>query len=241
MRNWEDETKKRVEFLQNEMKKAGASGLIFGNSGGKDSALVGILCKYATQNVISVAMPCCSKRNFDEDMKDAKDLVQKFDIPLEVVDLTDVREKLLYSVNSNVTDAAVSNIAPRLRMTTLYLLAQSKNYLVVGTGNKSEIYMGYFTKWGDGGYDINPIADLSATEIFEYLRFLSAPDNIISKAPSAGLFEGQTDEGEMGVSYKEIDTYMAGGEVSERAKAIIEKYHSKSEHKRNMPHKFREE
>ena len=117
-------------------------------------------------------------------------------------------------------------------MVTLYLIAQSKNMLVVGTGNRSESHMGYFTKWGDGAHDFNPIADLTVTEIYEFLRYLKAPEAIITKAPSAGLFEGQTDESEMGITYAEIDSYLLQGEASEENKKIIEKYHARSEHKR---------
>ena len=127
---------------------------------------------------------------------------------------------------------AVTNIAPRLRMTTLYTIAASENRLVAGTGNRSEIYMGYFTKWGDGASDFNPIADLCAGEIFEFLRYLNAPLSIVSKAPSAGLYEGQTDEQEMGVSYAAIDSYINGGEIAEKDRAVIDRYHSRSEHKR---------
>jgi NAD+ synthase len=95
--------------------------------------------------------------------------------------------------------------------------------------------MGYFTKFGDGGFDLNPIADLTATEVFEFLRYLEAPLNIITKAPSAGLFEGQTDEQEMGVTYKAIDEYITTGETDPESKAIIDRYHRVSEHKRRMP------
>ncbi len=232
-RNFEQETRERVEFLKNKMAEAHACGLIFGNSGGKDSALVGILCKMATENVLAVAMPCHSKRNFGEDIDDAKRLAESFSIPMETVDLTPAREALLEALSLEASDAAKSNIAPRLRMTTLYTIAQTKNYLVVGTGNRSEIYMGYFTKWGDGAFDVNPIADLTATEVFAFLRYLKAPSTIIEKAPSAGLFEGQTDEKEMGVTYKAIDEYITTGTTDEASKAIIDRYHRVSEHKRH--------
>ena len=120
-------------------------------------------------------------------------------------------------------------------MTTLYAIAASEGRLVAGTGNRSEAYMGYFTKWGDGACDFNPIADLTVTEIYEFLRYLEAPDVIITKAPSAGLFEGQTDEGEMGVTYRAIDDFLLNGKVSEADKKIIDRYHNASEHKRKMP------
>jgi NAD+ synthase len=133
---------------------------------------------------------------------------------------------------SALSDMAVANIAPRLRMTTLYTIGQSENRLVAGTGNRSEIYMGYFTKWGDGASDFNPIADLCASEVFEFLRYLNAPASIVEKAPSAGLYEGQTDEKEMGVTYRAIDGWLLRGEAEEADKAVIDRYHSRSEHKR---------
>ncbi len=234
MRDYAVETEKRVAFIKEKMAEAHAEGLVFGNSGGKDSALVGILCKKATENVLGVAMPCHSKRNYGEDMDDANDLSNSFGIKMITVDLTETRTELVGAIGEEISPAALANIAPRLRMTTLYSIAQTRNALVVGTGNRSERFMGYFTKWGDGAFDLNPIGDLTATEIFEFLRYLGAPKNIIEKAPSAGLFEGQTDEREMGVTYKAIDEYITTGKTDEESQAIIERYHRVSEHKRKL-------
>ena len=241
MRDYKKETEERVEFIKSKMNDAHASGLVFGNSGGKDSALVGILCKMATENVLAVAMPCSSKRNYGEDMDDAKRLAEDFGIAMEVVDLTETRNNLISAIGMDISDSAKANIAPRIRMTTLYSIAQTRNSLVVGTGNRSERYMGYFTKWGDGACDINPISDLTATEVFEFLRYLNAPEHIVEKAPSAGLFEGQTDESEMGVTYKAIDEYITTGNTDEKSKSVIDRYHRISEHKRHMPVTFRED
>ena len=110
--------------------------------------------------------------------------------------------------------------------------AGSEGRLVAGTGNRSEAYMGYFTKWGDGAYDFNPIADLTATEVIEFLDFLDAPESIRTKAPSAGLYEGQTDEQEMGVTYAAIDRFLETGEAEPEDLAVIERFHARSEHKR---------
>jgi NAD+ synthase len=120
-------------------------------------------------------------------------------------------------------------------MATLYAVAASENRLVAGTGNRSEGYMGYFTKWGDGAFDFNPIAALTVTEIYEFLRFIKAPDFIIDKAPSAGLFDGQTDETEMGVTYRSIDEFLLTGTANAHDRAVIEKFHKSGEHKRNNP------
>ena len=179
-------------------------------------------------------MPCASRRNYGQDRDDGNALASQYGIETRVVDLTAVREAELKTLEgvASLSDMAVANIAPRLRMTTLYTIGQSENRLVAGTGNRSEIYMGYFTKWGDGASDFNPIADLCATEIFEFLRFLNAPASIVEKAPSAGLYEGQTDEKEMGVTYRAIDAFLLQGEVNNADKAVIDRYHDRSEHKR---------
>lgn len=244
MRDYAKETEARVAFLRKALDDAHAKGIVYGNSGGKDSALVGILCKKACDNVLGVIMPCQSSRNFGEDMDDGKKLAEQFHIETVTVDLSQVKTELVGAVGkaAEVTDAAKSNIAPRLRMATLYAIAQSRGCVVAGTGNKCEAFMGYFTKWGDGAYDINPIADLTVTEIYEFLEYLQAPENIIKKAPSAGLFEGQTDESEMGVTYRQIEEVMATGTTADKAAAEkILQTNQKTEHKRRMPLSYAQE
>jgi NAD+ synthase len=240
MRDYALEIKQRVEFIRGLMEAAGAGGIVYGNSGGKDSALVGILCKMACNNTVGLIMPCGSKRNYETDKDDAEKIAEQFGIAAQVIDLADAKNEIIRTFGGKIrlNDSALANIAPRLRMTALYAVAASENRLVAGTGNRSEGYMGYFTKWGDGAYDFNPIADLTVTEIYEYLRFLNAPDFVISKDPSAGLFDGQTDESEMGVTYNNIDNYLLTGTANERDKHVIEKYHKSSEHKRKMPITF---
>ena len=234
MRDYKAEFEKRVEFIRDLVEKSGCDGIVYGNSGGKDSALVGILCKFACENTLGIIMPCASKRNFEMDRTDGLEVAEHFGIKTREIDLTPVREAEINQLKAitALNDMAVTNIAPRLRMTTLYAVAASENRLVAGTGNRSEAYMGYFTKWGDGAHDFNPISDLTVTEIYEFLKWLAAPRCVIDKAPSAGLFEGQTDELEMGVTYAAIDDYLTTGQASERDKKIIERYHRKSEHKR---------
>jgi len=237
MRDYNIETKQRVEFIQTIIKSAKADGIIFGNSGGKDCALVGILCKLACENTVGVIMPCGSRQNYEADKTDAEAIAQQFGIAARHIDLSDIKNELsrLIGNETQLSDSAIANMAPRLRMTTLYTIAASENRLVAGTGNRSEIYMGYFTKWGDGAYDFNPIADLTVTEIYEFLRFLNAPDFLITKAPSGGLFDGQTDEGEMGITYRSIDGFLLTNTVNEHDKAIMERFHKSSGHKRKMP------
>ncbi len=237
MRDYSEETKKRVEFIKYQLKISGAKGVVYGNSGGKDSALVGILCKKATDNVLGVIMPCQSKRNYEEDTKDGLEVAQKFDIKTVTVDLSDVKKTLTDEISKvcEISSLAGANIAPRLRMTTVYTIGQSLGYLVAGTGNASEAKMGYYTKWGDGAHDFNPISDLTVTEIYEFLRYLEAPECIIKKAPSAGLFDGQTDENEMGITYKAIDDYILYGKGDEKTIEKIEAAYKRNEHKRKMP------
>ena len=234
MRDYKEEFEQRVAYIRGLVETSHSKGIVFGNSGGKDSALVGILCKAACDNTVGIIMPCASKRNFGLDKDDGNAVAEQFHIETRVIDLTEVREKELEQLATitEMTDLAIANIAPRLRMTTLYAVAAAEGRLVAGTGNASEAYMGYFTKWGDGAHDFNPISDLTATEIFEFLEYLNAPRCIIEKAPSAGLFDGQTDEQEMGVTYAAIDRYLMTGEAEERDREIIERFHARSEHKR---------
>lgn len=234
MRDWEIEKQNRVAFIRKALESAGAEGIVFGNSGGKDSALAGILCRMACDNVLGLIMPCGSKQNYYTDMEDALELAGKFDIASKVVDLTETRAALLAALEGAgaLHTMAVNNIAPRLRMSALYAIAQSRRSLVAGTGNRSERYMGYFTKWGDGAFDFNPIGDLTVKEVYAFLSHLGAPASIINKEPSAGLFDGQTDEKDMGISYAAIDQYLLEGEAEAGDMAILERYHSRSLHKR---------
>ena len=243
MRDYAAETKKRVAFIRERLEESGCRGIVFGNSGGKDSALTGILCKMACDDTLGLLLPCATAQNYGSDTDDALLMAARFGIAVRTVDLTEAREAQIRSLKAagiGLTDSAISNIAPRLRMTALYAVAASEGRLVAGTGNRSEIFMGYFTKWGDGAADFNPIADLSVTEIFDFLEYLDAPLSIRKKAPSAGLFEGQTDEKEMGVSYAAVDRYMDGGAVSDEEKAVIERFHRVSEHKRAGRYDYKE-
>jgi len=193
--------------------------------------------KTARYNTLGLIMPCSSNQNYTTDKADAQTLAKQFYIETRIVDLSEVKNEFVDAVEktTNLNNTACANIAPRLRMTALYAVAASENRIVAGTGNRSEIHMGYFTKWGDGACDFNPIADLSVSEIYEFLRFLKAPACIIEKAPSAGLFDGQTDEKEMGITYRSIDEFLLNGVADEKDKAVIKKFHDKSGHKRAMP------
>ncbi len=242
MRDYAKEFEGRVAWIRALVESAHASGIVFGNSGGKDSALVGILCKAACGNTVGVLLPCGTKRSYGMDADDGRALAEAFGIETRTVDLGAVKDQFLAALSdaAELNDAARTNIPPRLRMTALYAIAACENRLVAGTGNRSEIYMGYFTKWGDGASDFDPIADLTAGEVFEFLEYLKAPRQIIDKAHSAGLFEGQTDEQEMGVSYRAIDEWILCGTGEEKDLAVIERFHRRSEHKRRQIAVYRE-
>ena len=237
IRDYRRETTDRVAWIKAVLAEAGAKGIVFGSSGGKDSVLVGILCKMACDNTLGIILPCVSKRNFEEDTKDALLFAEHFNIEHISADLTKAKQAVVVALPLELNTQASTNINPRLRMTALYAAAAARGALVAGTGNRSEIHMGYFTKWGDGGCDFNPIADLTVTEINEYLQYLGAPEVFWTKAPSAGLFEGQTDEAEMGVSYAEIDKYLLTGETGPNYNKIA-RAHEISEHKRAPVKKY---
>ena len=234
MRDYQQEFDGRVAFIRQQLENAHATGIVYGNSGGKDCTLVGILCKAACDNTVGILLPCASSRNFGSDTEDALAAAKQYNIETRTVDLTGTRAAALEAISGACTPTApaIANIAPRLRMMPLYTIGQTENRLVAGTGNRDEIFMGYFTKWGDGASDFDPIADLTVSEVYEFLAWLKAPESIRTKAPSAGLFEGQTDEAEMGVTYAAIDRYLLTGEAEEPDRTVIERFHSRSEHKR---------
>ena len=229
--------RERVQWIKDLLSESGAKGVVLGMSGGKDSVLVAILARMATPNVTGIIMPCQSKRNYGEDRDHGLMICEKYDVKVLEADLTEVKEafeKVLLPLDESQTPMAYANVNPRLRMITLYNYAQRKGYLVAGTGNRSEKTMGYFTKWGDGACDFNPIGDLTATEVIEMLYYLECPTCIMEKAPSAGLFEGQTDEQDMGITYKELDTYLLTGVATKEVKEKVDSAERRCEHKRTM-------
>jgi NAD+ synthase len=235
--NVKKEVEKRVSWIQSLLTQTGAKGIVVGNSGGKDSATVLALCKKATPHVLSVIMPC---GNISEDEEYAWEVAKTFDIETVKIDLMETFQTLSNTINTNMNNLvleglALSNMKPRLRMTTLYAIGQTKGYLVAGTGNKSEATMGYFTKWGDGAHDFNVIADLTVSEVRTMGEYLGVPAGILQKPPSAGLWKGQTDEEEMGVLYREIDEYLLTGKTNPKAQSIIEQKFVQTAHKRAMP------
>lgn len=227
------------KWLQNEVKSAGASGIILGLSGGIDSSVLAALGREALghEGVLGVIMPCHSIKN-DED--DAVLLAETLNVKHMRVDLSDTFDALCSSIGSEISTLSLSNIKARLRMVTLYAIGQSKNLLVCGTSNRSEYETGYFTKYGDSGSDLMPLVSFLKREIRAMAKILGVPEKIIAKAPSAGLTEGQTDEGDMGFSYDVLDEYLATGKIDDfSAKEKIDAMHRRSEHKRRAVPIFR--
>lgn len=230
----------RLNWIRERVKATGCTGVVVGESGGKDSATVTALCVRALgkENVVGITMPCNS---LSTDMEHARLVADAFGIKLIEVNIGGAFTTLKNTIinEHELNELAVANIKPRLRMTTLYAVAQTLNYLVVGTDNKSEMVMGYFTKWGDGGYDFNPLSDLTMQEVLELGKELGVPEPILTKAPSAGLWEGQTDEKEMGVTYKAIEEYIKTGTTDPASLEIIEKTNKRTAHKREMPYMYK--
>ena len=219
-------------WLCDRLSEAHADGIVLGLSGGIDSSVLAALGREALgrDKVLGVIMPCHS---IDEDEADARLLAEAVDVDFIRVDLSEVFDTMLKNIGGEFTSLVKSNMKARLRMVTLYAVAQSKNFLVCGTSNKSEFETGYFTKFGDSGVDLMPLANFLKREIRELAKILGVPEKIITKAPSAGLYEGQTDEGDMGFSYDTLDEYLTTGKISdEKAKNRIDVMRRRSEHKR---------
>jgi NAD+ synthase len=228
-----------VKWMKDQVKAAGGKGAVFGLSGGLDSAVVAGLCKRAFDtNALAVIMPCHSSK---EDVAHAELVAKTFNLPYLVVELKNTFDVMVEELKTKMpqkeepSQIALANIKPRLRMTTLYYYAACFNYLVMGTGNKSELAIGYFTKYGDGGVDLEPIGHLLKHEVRELAEFLSVPKVVIDKAPSGGLWEGQTDENELGFSYADLDHYLKYGAATPELQHRIEDLRRKSEHKRKTP------
>jgi len=207
-------------------------------SGGLDSSVVGVLCKRAfPDGSLGVIMPCYSSKI---DIEHAQTVARKFQISTETITLEGTFDSLLKALPSGEYDPATkilaeANMKVRLRMITLYYLANRLNYLVIGTGNRSEIAVGYFTKYGDGGVDILPLGNLVKSQVRELAVHLGIPKEIVEKPPSAGLWAGQTDEGEMGITYEELDRYLTTGEAGEEIRKKVDAMMERSAHKRSTP------
>ncbi|MBQ9882157.1 MAG: NAD(+) synthase [Synergistes sp.] len=224
-------------WIREKFGNAGAKGAVLGISGGIDSSVLAALLARAlgAENVIGVIMPCHSM-SIDEEY--ALLLAESLGIKTIKTDLSaayDALEAEYKRSIENLGGLASANIKPRLRMLTLYAVAQHNGYLVCGGGNKDEITYGYFTKYGDSGVDLLPLADLLKGEVWAVAKYLGVPQEIIDRPPTAALWEGQTDEKEMGLTYAELDRYIACGEARPEVKEKIENAKRRSAHKRVFP------
>jgi NAD+ synthase len=231
-------TVRLIQWIKDRVTAAGCKGAVLGISGGIDSAVVAVLCKRAfPQNTLSINLPCYSNV---EDQQHAKLVADKFSIPYKVINLDGIYDNFMKLLPQDKTDPILnrlsqSNLKVRLRMVTIYYHANRLNYMVVGSSNRSELSIGYFTKWGDGGVDIMPIGNLVKRQVVELAQYLDIPEEIINKPPSAGLWQGQTDESEMGLTYKELDAYLTTGRVITEVRNKIEIMMVKTQHKRTLP------
>jgi NAD+ synthase len=242
------------DWMKDRAAAAGARGIAVGLSGGIDSAVViGLAALAMPGHVVGVMMPCHSD---PMDETHARLAADHFGVSAIRVDLAPAYDRLVGDLRGAIDSLPrdqhpiapadevdvkarlpLANVKPRLRMTTLYFVANALNYLVAGTGNRSELTIGYFTKYGDGGVDLLPIGRLLKSEVRTIARELKVPDAIIDKPPSAGLWGGQTDEGEMGFTYADLERYLTQGPgaVSPALGLRIERLARESDHKRALP------
>lgn len=236
-----------VEWMRERGKTSGTEGAIVGVSGGVDSAVALMLsCRAWPGKTMGLVLPCHSDR---KDVEDAMRVIEFAGCEHRVIDLSPAYDLLVSVLDRGSPGSiflwdraapdrqklATANLKPRLRMLTLYYHANALKRLVVGTGNRSEIYVGYFTKYGDGGVDILPLGNLVKREVKELARFFGLPDDIVERVPSAGLWPQQTDEAEMGVEYRYLDGYLRGEPVPESVVERVEQMHKRSMHKRRLP------
>ncbi|ASZ09290.1 NAD(+) synthase [Mesoplasma chauliocola] len=232
-----------VDFIRETVKNANAKGVVIGISGGIDSAVVACLAKKAfPDNYIAVWMPIESSK---QDYICKQELIEQCGIKAIDVELKETFESFKKAIKNSKTPEhklAIANAKARLRMTSLYAVAQTNSYLVLGTDNMDEWHIGYFTKFGDGGVDMVPLVHLLKREVREAAKILGVPKSIIERAPTASLWEDQTDESELGITYDQIDAYLAGEINDEVVKTKVDYLHKISEHKRSgavAPNEFK--
>ncbi|RRC92471.1 NAD(+) synthase [Erysipelotrichaceae bacterium OH741_COT-311] len=239
LRDWKQEILDRAAWIAQYVSNAKANGVGLGLSGGKDSVIVSFLCHEAKVPILGCALPI---GNAKEDEEIAKYYADMFQIEFYNLNLQKPFEALMKCMEETaiqVEGLSMANIKPRLRMTTMYALCQARNYLVIGTGNLSEYTTGYFTKWGDGAYDFNPIRDLTVRELNDLMKYIDEHydydfKTIRARVPSGGLYIGQTDEEELGISYEKIDEYILGTPDLE-TKEYLDRLYQRTNHKRTLP------
>lgn len=230
----QQEMENAIAWIKQYVEDSNAKGIVIGNSGGKDSATVLAMATKAIgkENVLAISMPCNSQNS---DFEDAKLVAEAFGVKFATIDLSstyyEMEKEINMKLTQNLSKESTINIKPRLRMTTLYGIAQTLNYLVIGTGNLCEAMVGYTTKWGDNSSDFNPIGNFTVDEVLEIGKILGVPEKILKKAPNDGL-GGLTDEEKMGIKYSQIAEMIETGDTDENAKREIIRRYQNSKHKR---------
>lgn len=230
----QQEMENAIAWIKQYVEDSNSKGIVIGNSGGKDSATVLAMATKAIgkENVLAISMPCNSQNS---DFEDAKLVAEAFGVKFATIDLSstyyEMEKEINMKLTQNLSKESTINIKPRLRMTTLYGIAQTLNYLVIGTGNLCEAMVGYTTKWGDNSSDFNPIGNFTVDEVLEIGKILGVPEKILKKAPNDGL-GGLTDEEKMGIKYSQIAEMIETGDTDENAKREIIRRYQNSKHKR---------
>lgn len=220
------------KFLKNYLEQSHCKSYVLGLSGGVDSSLVAAIAKKAVgkDKLYCYAIDINSNK---EDIEDAKKVAKELDVNLEIINLSDTYQSYLRDLKGeNFIRLTKSNLKVRMRMVALFAFAQEHSGLVLGTDNLDERYVGYFTKYGDGAADVLPIVYLTKEEVRKGAELYGLSSVLANRVPTAGLFEGQTDEKEMGVTYADLDKYLLGGKVDKSVEERIEYLHKISEHKR---------
>ncbi|WP_027092928.1 ammonia-dependent NAD(+) synthetase [Cohnella thermotolerans] len=244
----DEEIARRVAFLKEYVKKAGASGLLIAISGGVDSAVTTGLCKRATDELTQetgkeyITLGVFQPYGRQEDIEHSYAVAEAFNLTHKVeTNIADAVDEIALEtehafktlgIHRHISRGGKGNVKARTRMVIQYALAFDLNLLVVGTDHASEALTGFYTKWGDGAVDITPLSSLNKRQVRQLARRLGVPAVVVDKAPTAGLWEGQTDEGELGVSYEANSDYLEGKEIDPKAREILEKHYLRTEHKR---------
>ncbi|EAK3673757.1 NAD+ synthase [Campylobacter jejuni] len=201
--DWQKITEKMCDFIQEKVKNSQSQGVVLGLSGGIDSALVATLCKRALkENVFTLLMP--TQISNKANLEDALRLCADLNLEYKIIEIQSILDAFIKQ-SENTTLVSLGNFAARIRMSLLYDYSALKNSLVIGTSNKSELLLGYGTIYGDLACAFNPIGSLYKSEIYALAKYLNLHENFIKKAPSADLWENQSDEGDLGFSYAKID------------------------------------
>lgn len=247
-KNFEETITVIKEFIKTYVENSGCKNVIIGLSGGIDSAVTAILCKGALGKKRTKCIFLPDETTPELDDKHQKLITDEFDLKCETKDITSLVKTVSENCIVSPNKYALANVKARVRMVLLFEYANMNDGLVCGTSNKSELLLGYFTKYGDGGVDIMPIGDLYKTEIYQLAEYLDIPEEIINKPPTAGLLKGQTDEKDLELTYYKLDQILRGLEEKMEISKIAEKagveksnvlrirdMRADSQHKRNTP------